>query len=118
MRSEVMNETNETEHEGHERYSYSPAEREKMLAEMTAASDAFYAAAVKVRFHQFVELTGFMNEIIKVCARMHKEGKDFGTEPLEPKDYEMEYICEKFDCIFGRALEDEKIRRVVLAAFS
>ena len=75
-----------------------------MLAQMREASAIFYRLAQQTHVHQFLEVTGFLNELIKCYERMHKEGKDFGTEPAQLKPYEMAYIAEKIDCIFGEAL--------------
>lgn len=57
-------------------------EREVMLQKMEQASRHFYSMAVNCGFHQFVEVTGFMNEMIKVCRRMHEEGIDFTATSL------------------------------------
>jgi len=92
------------------RSEYSVEERERMLARMTEIKDSFYVAAQRVGHHQFIEFAGFMAEYIKVCARMHAEGVDFGTTELAPKHYEMEYLAEKFDCIFGDALTKLEMR--------
>lgn len=100
------------------RTEYSVEERERMLARMTEIADSFYCAAQRVGHHQFIEFAGFMNEYIKVCRRMHAEGVDFGTTDLAPKNYEMEYIAEKFDCIFGEALMKPEMRAAFMSALA
>jgi len=85
---------------------YTPEERARMLGEMHAAANAFYAAAQRIGYHQFLELTGFMREIIKVCEREHAEGRDFATSDLRLKGYEAAYIGEKLGCILGAALSE------------
>lgn len=84
--------------------SFTKEEREKMLADMKQASAIFYRLAQHTNVHQFLEVNGFLCELIKVYERMHTEGKDFGTEEPTMKPYEMAYIAEKIDCIFGSAL--------------
>lgn len=97
---------------------YSKEEREEMLKEMDRASKIFYGLAQKTNVHQFLEVTGFLNELTKAYRRMHEEGKDFGTEHLEMKPYEMEYIADKIDCIFGEALADKKNREAFMDALA
>ncbi len=92
------------------RTEYSAEERERMLARMTEIKDSFYYAAQRVGYHQFLEFVGFLSEFIKICRRMHAEGVDFGTMELSAKDYEMAYIAEKFDCIFGDVLCKPEMR--------
>jgi hypothetical protein len=96
------------------RTEYSVDERERMLARMMEIKDSFYAAAQRVGHHQFIEFAGFMAEYIKICARMHRDGVDFGTVELAPKHYEMEYVAEKFDCIFGGGLMEPVVREAFL----
>lgn len=97
---------------------YSTEERERMLARMTEIKDSFYVAAQRVGLHQFVEFAGLMNEYIKICETMHKNGIDFGTIDLQPKDYQMAYIGEKFDCIFGEALAKPEMRAAFIGVLA
>ena len=85
-----------------------------MLQQMRAASAIFYRLAQSTHVHQFLEVTGFLNELIKVYERMHKSGKDFGTSPPEMAPYEMAYIAEKIDCIFGEALSVKENREAFM----
>ena len=82
------------------------SEREKALEQMVRTSSAFYASAVAIGNHPFIEFCGLMNEYIKACRNAHNYGIDFsecnthsGKElPLE--SFEIDYINEKLNCIF------------------
>jgi len=100
------------------RTEYSVEERERMLARMKEVRDSFYAAAVRVGLHQFIEFAGFMGEFIKICESMHRDGVDFGTNDLAPKDYQMMYVAEKFDCIFGEALMKPEMREAFIGTLA
>jgi len=97
---------------------HSKEEREVILQKMEQASCVFYGMAASCGFHQFIEVTGFMNEMIKVCRRMHEEGIDFSTTSLALHHYEAAYIAEKFDCIFGDSLSDPETRKAFLSALA
>jgi hypothetical protein len=94
---------------------YTPEERARMLREMRLAKDTFYRMAASIGMHQFIEFAGFMNEYINCCEAMHKEGIDFGTEPLRIKDYQAAYVGEKLDCIYGPALANPENRASFLS---
>lgn len=90
---------------------YSAAERLLMLCRMRAASSVFYAAAVKIGCHPFIEFTGLMNEYINCCETAHLDGIDFAScnthvgqsLPMEP--FQVGYVNEKLECIFtGRSV--------------
>lgn len=93
---------------------YTAEEREMMLAKMKQASEIFYALAQQTRVHQFLEVTGFLNELIKVYKGMHDKGIDFGTQAAIPATHEMAYIAEKIDCIFGDALAVPELRKAFM----
>lgn len=88
------------------------------LVQMKNISHLFYTMATQLDSHQFVELTGFMNEFIKACERAHKADIDFVTERVPFKPYEMEYLAEKIDCMFGRELQDLELRKAFLRALA
>lgn len=90
---------------------YTAGEREYMLAAMKRAASQFYSEAVKIGFHQFVEMSGFINELIKVCEDSHLAGVDFATTPLKLKHYNAEYIAEKLECIYGHSLVHDPVVR-------
>jgi len=95
-----------------------PKNATESLARMRAASTAFYTAAVQTGCHAFIEFTGLMNEFIKVCHRAEEMGIDWrganthSGVPLPIEDYEIHYMAEKLDCIYGPSLSTmtKKIR--------
>jgi hypothetical protein len=91
--------------------TYSTEERAEMIRAMNTASAEFYRAATAIGNHPFIEFTGLMNEYIKVCEAAHKEGIDFtecnthSGKDLPMRDYQIDYINEKLECIFtGRSV--------------
>lgn len=86
-------------------------ERAFALQSMRMASNAFYAAAVRIGVHPFIEFTGLMNEYIKLCQMAHKAGIDFSEcsahsgQALPMPAYSIAYVNEKLECIFtGRSV--------------
>lgn len=84
---------------------------------MQEASDRFYHAATRIHNHPFIEFTGLMNEYIKVCEHNAAQGRDFRqasrhTEqgPLELHDFQVSYIREKLECIYGEQILGKKKR--------
>jgi hypothetical protein len=86
---------------------YTPEELRAMISKMTKASNAFYAAAIQIGAHAFIEFTGLMNEYIKVCAEALARGEDFTLanthtgKPLPMYPHEAAYLAEKLQCIFS-----------------
>lgn len=82
-----------------------------IASEMRRVSNAFYAAAIRIENHPFIEFCGLMNEYINACEAAAAKGVDF-TEcnthtglhlPLEP--HQIAHINEKLECIFtGRSV--------------
>lgn len=95
----------------HPGQTYTKEEREVMLDQMRRASNAFYAAAVRIQCHPFIEFCGLMNEYLQMCRRAHEQGIDFtnlnqhsgGALPMER--YNAAYLGEKLGCIYGPALQ-------------
>lgn len=87
--------------------SMSAEERKTALVKMQLASGAFYRAAVSIGNHPFIEFAGLMNEYHGACREADDLGIDFsecskhtGLElPLYP--FQIDYINEKLECIFG-----------------
>jgi len=83
------------------------AELQGMIDRMHEVSDAFYAGAFRAGCHGFIEFCGLMNEYIKVCQQSLDGGVDFSSanthseKPLVVHGYNINYIVEKIDCIFG-----------------
>lgn len=90
--------------------SYTPEERTEMLRKMRGVSDKFYAMAVQAGCHALIEYTGLMNEFIKVCGDAHAAGQQFPFSnthsgvPLPFQPYNLQYLAEKLNCIYGPAL--------------
>jgi len=87
------------------------AERERMLEQMVAANDAFYAAARRIGNHPFIEFSGLLHEYIEACRSAHSAGIDFtqcnthSGVNLPLHDHQVDYINEKLSCIFtGRSV--------------
>src|SRR6478609_512560 len=93
-------------------FTYSPQEREVMLARMHHASKAFYRAATAIGCHPFIEFTGLLNEYIKICERAHANGLDFteanihSGKAIPMFEHEASYLGEKLGCIYGLSLLD------------
>lgn len=87
------------------------SQRTQALAAMRMASSFFYAQAVRIGNHPFIEFAGLMNEYIQACEDAQAQGVDFtectahtGRElPLAP--YRVGYLNEKLECIFGGRIQ-------------
>ena len=86
-------------------------EQATALNSMRATSALFYANAVRIGNHPFIEFCGLMNEYIKACEIAHKSGIDFSEcsahsgQPLPMKSYMIDYVNEKLNCIFTGRVE-------------
>lgn len=80
---------------------------------MQSVSNTFYSGAVGTGNHAFIEFCGLMNEYIKACFDSIEQGVDFTNcnvhsgiaLPLAP--YQLDYIREKFDCIYSGSFKIE-----------
>lgn len=84
-----------------------PNERVTALTQMEQVVNGFYGAAVRIGNHPFIEFAGVMAAYVKSCRRAHEAGVDFtecnrhaGAE-LPMESFEVTYLAEKLDCIFG-----------------
>jgi hypothetical protein len=103
----------------------SPGELKAICASMQDASNRFYSLAIQTGCHPFIEITGFLNEYIKVCSQAADQGIDFtnanthtgGALPLQ--SYEAAYLGEKFGCMFETSLgrDPEMLMTFLLSAF-
>lgn len=91
---------------------YTVEQAKEALEKMHAASGNFYAAAVRTNCHVFIEFTGLMNEYIKVCTAMTAAGdtswmsaNTHSGVPLKMESYELDYLAEKLDCIYGPTMK-------------
>lgn len=86
---------------------YSPEELAKMIEQMEGVTQRFYNEAAAIGNHAFIEFCGLMGEYVKICRDTLKHGDDFTLAnthtgiPLAAAPYQIEYIFEKMDCIFG-----------------
>lgn len=84
-----------------------PAERVEALAGMDQLVNAFYAHAVRLNVHPFLEFTGVMRAYVQSCERAHADGIDFSEcnahagQQLPMESFEIRYLAEKLNCIFG-----------------
>lgn len=84
-----------------------PEERERALRSMRAVSSLFYAQAVQIGNHPFIEFAGLMNEYIQCCEDAHRQGIDFtecnkhNGQVLPIKEFRAHYLNEKLECIFS-----------------
>lgn len=88
-----------------------------MRARTRASEEAirrFYGAAVHIGNHPFVEFAGVMQAYLKSCARAHEKGIDFSEcnrhagHQLPMESFELDYLAEKLDCIFGGRIVVER----------
>lgn len=85
----------------------SAEERELTLARMNQAVSRFYSAAVQIGNHPFIEFAGVMTAYVKSCERAHADGVDFSEctahagEALPMESFELDYLAEKLNCVFG-----------------
>ncbi len=101
---------------------YNQAERTKILKQMRAVSDQFYAGAVRTNCHPFIEFCGVLNEYSTVCERASDAGIDFtqanrhsgGALPIET--FNANYLGEKVGCIYGPSLKDPKVFQAFIRA--
>jgi hypothetical protein len=84
-----------------------PNERDDALQRMGEAVNKFYGAAALIGNHPFLEFAGVMTAYIKSCERAHADGVDFtecnqhAGRQLPMEGFEVNYLAEKLDCIFG-----------------
>lgn len=89
-------------------------ERAKALPEMNQLVDAFYYRAIQIHNHPFIEFAGVMRSYVKSCERAHEAGIDFSEcnahsgEELPIESYEITYLNEKLNCIFGGRITASK----------
>jgi hypothetical protein len=83
-------------------------DRLKTLAKMKVAVTGFYLDAQACGIHPFLEFAGFMQEYLKMLQGMLVKDIDFMDNELRAQPYEMEYVAEKLDCIYGDAARDPK----------
>ena len=97
-----------------------PTERETAIAHMEKTVGAFYTAAQRIGNHPFLEFAGVMAAYVNSCRRAHADGIDFtecnvhSGSPLPIASFEIGYLNEKLNCIFGGrivAMDDVRYER-------
>lgn len=100
----------------------SDTELEEVIRKMDRVSNAFCGQAVQVGNHAFIEFCGLMGEYEKICRTTMQAGVDFTIcnrhigVPLIAHDYQIRYLAEKFECIFGPLLESKVNRQIFFKA--
>jgi hypothetical protein len=86
---------------------YSQEELKSVVGQMARTADLVYRLLQTCNVHAFIEFNGLMQKYVDLCRRAAAEGVDFtmfnthtGTS-FEVHDHDVEYMAEKFDCIFG-----------------
>lgn len=83
------------------------------LDQMQKVASTFYrgATCVSPQCHAFIEHAGLLNEFIKICTQTaNRPHGDFNNanihtgEPLLIHGHNVEYLAEKFACIYGPTL--------------
>jgi hypothetical protein len=99
---------------------YSKEELAEMISRMKRISTEFYNEARLIGVHPFVEFCGLMSAFIDMCEDSAQAGIDitvasghFG-KPLIAAPHKIEYIAEKFNCIFGPTLQNPVLRNAFL----
>ena len=100
------------------RWEYSQEELKEMIKKMTEITMAFYPAATRTGNHAFIEFCGLMGEYIKMCEYSLEHDVSFAEAnthsgvPLVAANYQIQYLAEKFDCIFGPLLKNPVNRKL------
>lgn len=93
-------------------------ERVEALRRMQGAVSRFYSEAVQIGNHPFIEFAGLMTAYVNSCRLAHAEGVDFtecnvhAGRVLPMESFEIAYVAEKLDCIFGgrvAAIQDDSV---------
>lgn len=90
-------------------------ELEQELDGLQEICNQFYVKAQYTGVHAFIEFCGLTNEFMKICQQTLDEEIDFNDcnihlgKPMKVYDFNLEYIAEKFSCIFGSSLREDKL---------
>lgn len=90
---------------------------EESLQRMQQAVNHFYRLAVLANCHPFLEVAGFMEELLKIYRHNLTLGIDFrdchrhSGRTLQMEDWHLNYINEKIRCIFNDALELHPVKQ-------
>lgn len=86
-------------------------EMKAILLDMQTANSRIYQLMFNMGFgskcHAFLEFCGLMSKYTDLCRIAMQQGKQFNHmnthsgESLDIAEHNVEYLAEKFDCIFG-----------------
>lgn len=92
---------------------------QETLQAMRRASDVFYTLAAQSQCHAYLEFTGILNEYIKICEENLAKGVDFreenvhkGNNQMVIKDYQIDYMNEKLECIFQGLITMQQAKKL------
>jgi hypothetical protein len=95
---------------------YSDEELKTIIQQVSEASNEFYYKAARTGCHALIEFCGLMNEFVQMCRMTMEAGEDFtmanthSGHSLKAQDYQIKYLAEKLDCIYGPVLSDPRNR--------
>jgi hypothetical protein len=95
-----------------------------MLDHMSRIANEFYAKAVTVGVHSFIEFTGLLHEYTTICRNTLEHGADFQQAnthsgmPLKLAEHHIAYTIEKLECIYGPTLEADPAFREAWCALA
>ena len=92
-------------------------ELRSIINAMLEVVDDFYAQAIMIGNHPFIEFNGLQREYIKCCLNAYEQGIDFTQcnthtgQVLPMQSYEVDYANSKMECIFtGRSVLSENVK--------
>lgn len=85
---------------------------DEMIEDMDMASKSFYLEAVKIGNTPFVEI----NSLMRIYMAIFHNSLESGSNQLIANEYQIKVLAEKFNCIFGPILQDERNRQIFFEA--
>ncbi len=85
---------------------------ERSLEHLRRVNSVFYSDAVQGEIHAFIEFCGLQSKFLDICTNMFRNGQDprntniHSGIPLPVECHDIEYLAEKFKCIFGAAFKE------------
>jgi hypothetical protein len=82
---------------------------EHQIHHLSNVNSAFYCGAVGGGIHAFIEFCGLQAKFLGIARAMVRSGLDprnvniHSGRALPVEDHDIEYLAEKFECIFGAA---------------
>lgn len=84
---------------------------QKKIAHLRKVNSVFYSGAVQGEIHAFIEFCGLQAKFIDIAQKMIDSGMDprssniHTRNALPVEEHDIDYLAEKFECIFGAAFE-------------